>query len=205
VKKAKKSGRSKKREQIIDTAEQLFSRFGSRRVTVEEICREAGASKMTFYKYFPNKVALVRTIKDQWVEEGFRKFDEINAMDIPFPEKIDLMTRWKVEFASRVNARFIRELVSIDDAMDQSRGRFLQNITRAQEEGEIRRDIEPQFLWLVIEKLQEMVKEGRWKAVFSDFGQFQEQLRNMIFFGLLTRAPDVEGNAIEDPKRGGKG
>ncbi|UCD39298.1 MAG: helix-turn-helix transcriptional regulator, partial [Fidelibacterota bacterium] len=76
------------------TAEHLFSRFGARRVTVEEICREANVSKMTFYKYFPNKVELVRTIRDNWEEEGFMRFDEINAMDLPFPEKIDLMTRW---------------------------------------------------------------------------------------------------------------
>ena len=201
MKKAQKTKRSRKREQILSTAEQLFSRLGSRRVTVEEICREAGVSKMTFYKYFPNKVGLVRTIRDQWVEEGFRRFDEINAMDIPFPEKINLMTRWKVEFASRVNARFIRELVSIDDVMEQSKGRFLQNLNRAQENGEIRPDIDLEFVWLVMEKLQEMMKEETWKAVFSDFGQFQEQLRNLIFFGLLSRAPDKAREVDEDQER----
>ena len=201
MKSTQKMGRSQKRKQIIGTAEQLFSRFGSKRVTVEEICREADVSKMTFYKYFPNKVGLVRTIKEQWVAEGFKKFDEINAMDIPFSEKINLMTRWKVEFASRVNARFIRELVSIDDVMEKSKGRFLQNISRAQEDGEIRPDIDLEFLWLVMEKLQEMMKEETWKAVFSDFGQFQEQLRNLIFFGLLSRAPDKAREVDEDQER----
>ena len=39
-------------------------------MTVEEVCREAAVSKMTFYKYFQNKVELVRTIRDNWVEEG---------------------------------------------------------------------------------------------------------------------------------------
>jgi AcrR family transcriptional regulator len=201
MKKAQTTRRSKKREQILSTAEELFSRFGSKRVTVEELCRKADVSKMTFYKYFPNKVALVRAIKDQWVEEGFNKFDEINSMDIPFPEKIHLMTRWKVEFASRINANFIRELVSIDDVIEQSKRRFLQNIIRAQENGEIRPDIHPEFVWLVTEKLQELVKEDTWKTVFSDFGQFQEQLRNLIFFGLLTRAPDKAGEVKEDQGR----
>jgi AcrR family transcriptional regulator len=185
---SKRTRRSIKRGQIVNAAKQLFSDFGSRRVTVEEICREAGASKMTFYKYFPNKVGLVRSIRDEWVADGFRKFDEINAMEIPFPEKINLMTRWKVEFTSRVNAKFIRELVSIDDVMDQAKHRFLNNIADAQKNGDIRSDIKPEFLMLVVDKVYELAAEDRWKSVFSDFGQFQEQVRALIFFGLLTRS-----------------
>jgi AcrR family transcriptional regulator len=179
-----------KREQIIRTAERLLTRFGSKRVTVEEICREAGASKMTFYKYFSNKIDLVRSIRDEWVEEGFRKFDEINAMDIPYPEKINLMTRWKVEFGARISADFIRELVSIDEVIESAKRRFLGNITDAQKKGEIRSDIDPDFLWLVTEKLHELIKDGSWNDVLSDFSQFQEQLRTLIFYGLLSRSQD---------------
>lgn len=187
MEKRKRNRRSKKREQIIRTAESLFSRFGAKRVTVEEVCREAGVSKMTFYKYFPNKIELVRSIRDEWVEEGFSKFDEINAMDLPFPEKINLMTRWKVEFASRVNAEFIRELVSTDDVIEQVKRRYLNNITDAQKKGKIRSDIDPEFLWLVVEKLGELVKEESWKSMFSELSQYQRQLRTLLWYGLLTR------------------
>jgi AcrR family transcriptional regulator len=187
MEKRKRNRRSKKREQIVRTAESLFSRFGAKRVTVEEICREAGVSKMTFYKYFPNKVELVLSIRDEWVGEGFRKFDEINAKDIPFPEKINLMTRWKVEFTSRVNAEFIRELASTDDIIEQVKRRYLGNIKKAQEQGEVRSDIDPEFLWLVVEKLGELVKEERWKSVFSELSQYQQQLRTLLWYGLLTR------------------
>ena len=198
MQKLKKTRKTKKRAQIIQTAERLFSRFGAKRVTVEEVCREAGVCKMTFYKYFPNKVELVRNIRDNWVEEGFRKFDEINAMDIPFPEKINLMTRWKVEFTARVNAEFIRELVSIDDVMHRARDCFLSNISNAQKIGKIRSDIDPKFIWLVTEKFYELVKDGSWKSVFDEFSQFQEQLRTLIFFGLLTRSEDERcKNALE--------
>jgi AcrR family transcriptional regulator len=190
MEKLKRNKRSKKREQIIRTAEDLFSRFGAKRVTVEEVCREAGVSKMTFYKYFPNKVELVRNIRDNWVEEGFRKFDEINTMDLPFLEKINLMTRWKVEFATRVNAEFIRELVSTDDAIEQFKRRYLGNIKKAQEKGEVRSDIDPEFLWLIVEKLGELVMNGSWKSVFSELNQYQQQLRTLLWFGLLTRKED---------------
>jgi len=190
MEKRKRNRLSKKREQIVPTAESLFSRFGAKRVTVEEVCREAGVSKMTFYKYFPNKVELVRSIRDEWVEEGFKKFDEIKSMDLPFPEKINLMTRWKVEFTSRVNAEFIRELVSTDDVIAQVKRRYLNNITDAQKKGEIRSDIDPEFLWLVVEKLGELVKEESWKSVFSELSQYQRQLRTLLWYGLLTRKED---------------
>ena len=186
----KRKRSTKKRGQIISTAERLFFRFGAKRVTVEEICRQAGVSKMTFYKYFPNKTELIRSIRDEWVEEGFRKFDEINAMDIPFPKKINLMTQWKVELANRINAEFIRECVSIGDVEERFKRGYLGNIRNAQEKGEIRPDIDPEFLWMVIEKLGELFKEGTWKNVFREFSEYQEQLRTLLFFGLLIRKED---------------
>ena len=191
MEKPKQKRRTRKREEIISTAERLFSRFGSKRVTVEELCREAGVSKMTFYKYFANKVELVQCIKDNWVEEGFEKFDRINALDIPFSEKIELMSQWEMEFASRINAEFITELFSIDDVKDRSKRRYLSNIAAAQKKGEVRSDIDPEFLWMVGEKIKELIMEGRWKSVFSDFSQFQKQFRTLIYFGLLTR-PEEE-------------
>ena len=179
--------RMNKREQIVKTAEMLFSRFGAKRVTIEEICRQAKVSKMTFYKHFSNKVALVRYIRDLYVEEGFNKFDEIKALDIPFARKIDRMTQWKVEFGTRINADFIREMVSIDDAVADAKRRFLKNLKDARSNGEIRDDIDLEFLWMVTEKLSELVKEGAWKEVFSDYSQYQYQARTLIFYGLLSR------------------
>lgn len=186
------SGRSTKREQIIKTAEQLFSRFGAKRVSVEELCREAGVSKMTFYKYFANKAELIHTIRDNWIDLGFRRFAEINSMDIPYPEKIDLMTRWEVEFNSRINTEFIRDVLSTKDVEERFKRGYLGNISRAQANGEIRADITPEFLWLVQKKLGELFREESWKKVPMEFDQFQEQLRNLLYFGLLTRKENKE-------------
>lgn len=187
MRKATNAKRTNKKKQIVDAAETLFNRYGSKRVTVEEICRQSRVSKMTFYKHFANKVTLVRHIRDVYVEEGFRKFDEIKALDIPFAQKIDHMTRWKIEFGTRINAEFIREMVSIDDVIADAKRRFLSNLVDARNNGEIRDDINPDFLWMVTEKLSELVKEGTWKEVFSDFSKYQYQARTLIFYGLLSR------------------
>lgn len=181
---------SKKRDQIIQTAKNLFMRFGVKRVTVEELCKEAGVSKVTFYKYFQNKFALANTIKDELMEIGFAAFDEISALDIPFLEKIHRMTQWQMEFYAQMNNEFIREIVSMKDVEDEYKKRFLSNIQNAQMKGEIRSELNLELIYLMTKKLQEITKEGTWKNIFSNYSQYVEQVRTIIFFGLLTRADD---------------
>jgi len=48
-----------KREEIYAVAEPLFDRFGFKKTTVEEICREAGISKRTYYELFKDKADLL--------------------------------------------------------------------------------------------------------------------------------------------------
>lgn len=51
-----------KRELFFDVAETLFARFGFRKTTVEDVCREARASKRTFYSLFTDKVDLMAQV-----------------------------------------------------------------------------------------------------------------------------------------------
>jgi AcrR family transcriptional regulator len=182
--------KSEKPDQIIKTASDLFSRFGAKRVTVEEICKTAGVSKVTFYKYFKNKLDLIRHIRDELIEIGFNKFDEISAMDISYPEKIELMTRWRIEFFSQMKNEFIHELFSLDEVVEEAKQRYLRNISMAQEKGEIQPDLSPELIWLVSEKLNEIIRDKSWQTVFTDYSEFQEQMRRLFFFGLLVRSND---------------
>ena len=44
-----------KYNQILTKGKELFWKYGIKRVAIEEICKQAHVSKMTFYKYFKNK------------------------------------------------------------------------------------------------------------------------------------------------------
>jgi AcrR family transcriptional regulator len=181
-----------KQTQIVDTATELFSRFGARRVSIEELCQRAGVSKVTFYKYFKNKADLIRHIRDEMIEISFSRFDEISRMEIPYPEKIDLMTRWRVEFFSNMNEEFVRELYMQDEVVEEAKRRFLQNTTDAQQKGEVRTDLSPEFIWFITEKLNGIIREGSWKSVFDEYSTFQKQMRTLFFYGLLTREGDED-------------
>ncbi len=176
-----------KRGQIVAAGRQLFSRFGAKRVSVGEICQEAAVSKATFYKHFANKVALLRQLHDDIVEEGFAKFDEISALDLTFPEKIERMGLWKAEFASKLDPQFFGDLIDVDHTVEEHKRRYLANVEAGRRTGDVRSDIDLEFLWLVLEKLGELYGEPGWKEIFSDAGEFQRQLRALIWHGLLTR------------------
>ena len=77
---------NQKLQQIYSTAKSLFMRYGFKRVSVEEICREANVSKMTFYKHFSNKFDLLRFILEQMVSDSFAEYREILEQDIPYSE-----------------------------------------------------------------------------------------------------------------------
>ena len=181
-----------KRKQLVETAKELFYKYGAKRVTIEEICKTAGVSKVTFYKYFENKKGLIRHIRDELVEVGFNRFDRICEMNISYPEKIRLMTEWKVEFFAQMKNEFITELLGVDSVLEETKKRFLRNIVTAQEKGEVRQDLSPGFIWMVTEKLNEIIKEGSWKGVCRDYADFQRQMRTLTFWGLLTRTPGEE-------------
>lgn len=53
------------RERIIATAQELFSRFGLRKTTLEEIIRRANVAKGTLYKYFSNKEVLFMEVVER--------------------------------------------------------------------------------------------------------------------------------------------
>ena len=47
---------------LVKQARELFWKHGIKRITVEEICSEAGISKMTFYRNFKNKVEIAERV-----------------------------------------------------------------------------------------------------------------------------------------------
>ena len=152
---------------------------------MEEICEKASVSKVTFYKYFSDKMELARIIVNQLNDEGFSKFDEINLLDLPYPEKVDLMTQWRAAFFSQMATEFIEDALVFEDIQQEVEKRHLRNIVDAQAKGEIRPDLSPELIVLVTEKLNEIAKDGTWKAIFTDFNEFQRQIRKMYYYGIL--------------------
>lgn len=50
------------RQSIIQASERLFSQHGWQRISIGDICAEAKISRVSFYRYFKNKIELLKEI-----------------------------------------------------------------------------------------------------------------------------------------------
>ena len=68
-----------RRDRIVDTAEFLFTHFGFKAVTMEQVASETGMSKVTLYGYFRDKDSLFQAVADRVVER--MKYAVIEALE----------------------------------------------------------------------------------------------------------------------------
>jgi AcrR family transcriptional regulator len=189
---AKKALRSRKRVRIVEKATELFKRHGIRRVTVEEICREAGASKMTFYKYFDNKIELLRHIWQNWFDEGYARLADIDAMDIPFKEKMCLLIEYKMTLVEEMSPEFVGEVIHaapelagfIAEMRNKNISLFMEFVEKAQERGDMRM-MRPALFMAAMARMQELLADPDLEKSYPDRVELIREVLNFLFFGIL--------------------
>ncbi|UCG53414.1 MAG: TetR/AcrR family transcriptional regulator [Candidatus Latescibacterota bacterium] len=195
-----KNKTSEKRNRIVEAGAELFRKHGIRRITVEEICREAGASKMTFYKYFENKYELLKHIWNTWIDEGYATLEEIDTMDIPFTDKLQKIIEYKSEQLSRVSAEYMDEVLHGDPELTefmrhaQSRNAelFLAFLKKAQARGDMRK-IRPEFLMAALDNLNEIARDDKLASLYPSHVEFIQEIQMFLFYGILpTKSGDEE-------------
>jgi AcrR family transcriptional regulator len=80
-----KAERPDARERILDTAYELFSRHGIRAVGIDSIISQSGVARMTLYRHFGSKDALVLAFLDRrearWTKDWLQREVERRAVD----------------------------------------------------------------------------------------------------------------------------
>ena len=75
-------------ELILDAAERLLARYGYRKMTIDDLAREAGIGKGTVYLHFRSKEAIVLSHIDRVVNRVLAQLREIAASDAPPAAKL---------------------------------------------------------------------------------------------------------------------
>ena len=186
--------KNKKLQQLLETAWDLFWRFGFTRVSIEEICQEAGVSKMTFYKHFKNKTDLVKFIMNEISENSLKMHEDIMSLDIPFIDKIRKSIELKIEQTENISEAFFNDFHRQNDpelnrVLIHQRKSNIETITnwyvKAQKKGDIRRDIKPEFIVYFLNHLMEMVKDEKLLKLYNTPQDLIRELTNFFFYGLL--------------------
>jgi AcrR family transcriptional regulator len=177
---------SRKREQLIQTGEALFVKHGMRRVTVEEICRKAGVSKPTFYKYFENKAALARRIDEVWIEEALERIDGIEDAEVSFPEKMKQILAVKQELSARPGPEFLEDLIGLEIDLSHALRRVMRFLVLGQQRGEIRADVRPELLMAAFDVLNGMQYDARIRDLYEDAEALAGDVFKLFYYGALS-------------------
>ena len=185
-----------KYQDIFKTGKELFWKYGIKRVTIEEISKEAGVSKMTFYKFFPNKMEFAKTILEVEVEESLKKFEQVIHGDLSFTEKVKQMFILKLEGAKGISIEFISDIYKnpemglqqvIEKQKQKSLGLFVDFLTDSQKKGLIRKDIKIDFILYYLNQMLQMFDDKQLVSKYDYPHDLIMEAVNFLFYGLLSQ------------------
>ena len=186
--------RTNSKQKIVQAAEALFKRHGIDRVTVEEISEMAGLSKVTFYKYFDNKLAVVSHILESAFITGQQKFDAILAKDSSFKHQVRELVNFKMMQTRQFSDEFINDLMTgphfrerVKEMAQIQNQRFLKLFEQGQARGDIRPDLPIPFLLHYLSQLESLFTSEDLLAWFPKPDQRLNHVLDMFFFGISNR------------------
>lgn len=80
--------KAERKEQLLQTAYELFLSKGYESVSVDEIIKKAGIAKGTYYYYFKSKEETLEEVIDMMIAKEAVKASAVLSMPIPVPQKI---------------------------------------------------------------------------------------------------------------------
>jgi AcrR family transcriptional regulator len=137
---------------ILELARKRFERFGYRKTTMDEICRDGGISKKTVYRYFRDKEELFARVL---IGEAFSARAEIfrRLGDVTDPmERLEKLTTIALDFFHE--ERFVTRLLRDEDGIYLPSG-LAGYVERA----------ESATMQMIAEILQDGVEQGRFRDI----------------------------------------
>jgi AcrR family transcriptional regulator len=182
-----------KRESLLDTGRRLFWKYGFRRVTVNEICKEADVSKMTFYRFFENKTDLAKTIFDREVKNAIDKFNEIIKSDISASEKMKNIIQMKIEGTNDISSEFLMDFYRssdtglkeyVEEVTRNSWKEIIEGFRYAQQRGWFRKDFKPEFLFHISQKLVSIWTDVEMMKLYNSPQDLILEFANFFAYGI---------------------
>ena len=195
--------KNKKQLSILHAAKDLFLKHGFRRVSVEEVCKYAHVSKMTFYKYFPNKIDLAKAVFDLVMEENVLQFHTTIRENISAEDKIKKMILLKLEGTNDISNEFLQDFYSdtelglkefIEVKTQEAWKLIMDDFVFAQEKGWFRKDINPALFLIMAQKMTELINNAAALRLYQSPQNLIMAITNLLMYGLLPH------NKIEDER-----
>lgn len=183
-----------KQRKLIETAAQLFFKHGFKRVTVEEICKTANVSKVTFYRYFSGKDTLIEYITRLLGDKFVSEFTEIIDSDRSIKRKFDEIAILKQDFATNLGGE-LRESIFQAPAVKeytkkiemQMMQKFESLMQKEQALGNINPDVDIEKAMAFISRLNQLLSDDSFRGIYRDLNEMIVQVNELLVMGLKSR------------------
>ncbi|HKK43344.1 MAG TPA: TetR/AcrR family transcriptional regulator [Bacteroidales bacterium] len=184
---------SSKRDLLLEAGRRLFWKYGIRRVTTDEICREAGVSRMTFYRCFDNKTHLVKTIYSNLVEDTLARFFDIIRSGEASSERMKKLLMLKMESTENLSREFLVDLYDspgselhqfVEKTNRRIWGEMIEGFRYAQENGMFRKSFNPEFLMIISQKLATIMTDKELLQLYDNPQDLIMEFLNLITYGI---------------------
>lgn len=186
---------SKKQASVLRTAKELFWKHGYKRVTIEEICKKAKVSKMTFYRFYPNKLVLAKAVFDMVIDNAILEFRELINQNISPSEKMRRMLQMKLEGTNDISKEFVMDFYNnpdlgvagyIEKRTSEVWQGIVEDFRRGQLEGWIRKDFKPELILVLSQKVMELVRDENAMKLYDSPQEFIMEIANFITYGIAN-------------------
>lgn len=185
-----------KKAKLMQAGRELFWKYGIRRVSVEEICKVAGVSRMTFYKHFPNKNQLAIVILEDIFRQSLLKYRNVMDGKGSFARKISAIINLKIEFSRDLSAEFLQELYQsgspeiihfVKEWTNKTMEMVRNDFETARKKGEIRHEIRSEVLLYLVNHLTSLVTDAKFAGFYRHPSEMIQDLSEYFFYGIMPR------------------
>lgn len=191
---AKSKDVSPKHKLLLEVGRTLFWKYGFKKVSIQEICNEAGISKMTYYRSFEDKIELAKAVFDKEVEKGITTFKQIIEDKTSSPaEKVKRIIAIKQEGVSGISKEFLKDFYGsdetglksyIEEKTRETWAKMVDDFKKAQKKGVFRKDMKPEFLIFLSMKVAELLNDQQLNALYKSPQDLLTELSNFFAYGV---------------------
>lgn len=152
---------------------------------------------MTYYKFFENKMALVKVLMDEILQDGMIKYRKLMDSDKPYPEKVLGLIQLKKEQTHTMSSEFFKDYLQSDDPemlayleklSKENFEIFLNDFRKAQENGDIRKDLKAEFIIAVLNQMMDWIQhDPSLMDLYDEPQDLAVEMTRLMFYGIMEK------------------
>lgn len=184
------------KEKILEGALTLFTQYGVRSVSMDDVARELSVSKKTLYQHFKNKDDLVSEAVRRYLTHEKENFEGIKQSSENAVVEIFNMSRCLREHTFKINPSLIYDLQKYHAAawsiFEEFKNTVIidsvcRSLVRGKEEGYFREEINPIVLAVLrMEVMQLLFSEQAFPRSEYNRSEVQRQVFDHFVHGILS-------------------